>query len=248
MTNIIMLCRGRLRLSEQALNSLFANTDQDTYTLTVVSDAEDDFRITKMLRSIQRKNFTLLEVSGSTHVLSQLKNLGVAWSEQRFGRGDWLYLSDNDVWFSPGWLEKLTQFAADSEPHSYRLWGGQIHPYHQPIGRDLDYGEYLGTEHQILDGPSWLMRWQTWDLCGPLQRTTAPGVCQSEETPFCQALTTRGIVTTNKRRNGETASPARIGVIRPFVVEHTGITQTDGKLAPGAEERMKNAVPGVLYL
>ena len=124
MTNIVMLCRGRYRLSEQALNSLFANTDPDTYTLTVVSDSEDDFRITKMLRSIQRKNFMLLEISGSSHVLSQLKNTGVAASEQRFGRGDWLYLSDNDVFFHPSWLEKLTGMASGTEKDGNALKTG----------------------------------------------------------------------------------------------------------------------------
>lgn len=244
MTNIVMLCRGRLRLSEQALNSLFANTDPDTFNLTVVSDSEDDFRITRLLRSIQRKNFMLIEVSGSSHVLSQLKNTGVAASEQRFGRGDWLYLSDNDVWFSPGWLEKLTTFGACFEPNGYRLFGGQIHPFHQPVNTEA-YREFTCTEHQILDGPSWLMRWRTWDKYGPFDRTTAPGVCQSEEYPFCQRLLNWKLEHDDARG---VMAPARIGAIRPFVVEHTGIRQTDGKLAPGAEERMKNAVPGVLYL
>jgi hypothetical protein len=209
-----------------------------------------------MLRGITRKNFSLLEVANSGHVLSQLKNLGMAWSEQRWGRGDWLYFSDNDVWFSPGWLEKLTVAAEKTEPLGFRLWGGQVHPFHKPIGEppscigfgcaDNDRGKvYVPspgnvipstcveglTEHSVLDGPSWFMRWKTWRDFGPFQRTTAPGPCQSEEYPFCQRLIAGG---------------GRIGVTVPHCVIHTGLTQSNGIPAPGAAERRGLIPPGVI--
>jgi len=233
MTNICILMRGRLRLSRQALESLYANTPEKDFTCVAVSDSEDDFRVTRLLRSyLDHKNFALLEANNSGHVLAQLKNLAVGWSSQRFGRGDWLYISDGDVFFMPGWLEKLTQAAQFSESAGFALWGGQIHPFHQPIGQmEWQSPPTALTEHSILDGPSWLMRWKTWNDVGPFSRKNAPGPCQSEEYPFCERLTKGG---------------GRIGVISPHCVIHTGLTQTDGKDAPGRKERESIIPEGVI--
>lgn len=247
MTNVVMIGRNRLALTKQSIESLYANTLGDDWTLAYVDDGSDDFRCLKYLRSITRKNFMLLEVSvGGSHVLSQLKNIGAYASEMRWGRGNWLYFSDNDVWFSPGWMSKLTSAAETSEIDiGFRLWGGQVHPFHQPIKKiavDMD-------EYEILDGPSWLMRWGTWDLCGPLDRTTAPGACQSEEYGFCQRLLRAGIIKKERESSGLEVTVfegARIGVIHPHVVVHTGLTQSNGALAPGAAERRAVIPAGVL--
>lgn len=225
-TNVCMLATGRYRLTKQTLESLYANTPEKSFNLTVVNDEESDFRVRNLLRSyMSRRNFSLLEVGNSGHVLSQLKNLAVGWSSQRFGRGDFLYISDGDVCFCEGWLDKLTTLAVNTEPLGFRLWGGQIHPFHQPI-QETD----TMTEHSILDGPSWLMRWKTWNEVGPFNKRNAPGPCQSEEFPFCERICKGG----------------RIGVIHPHVVYHTGLTQTDGKDAPGRKEREALIPQGVL--
>lgn len=231
MTNIVMLCRDRYRLTQQALASLREYTAPDSYNLTLVDDGSSDFRTQRLLRvAAEDSRVTLLELMNSGHVIAQMKNLGVAWSEQRFGRGDWLYLSDSDVWFSDGWLKKLTLAACATEPHGFRLFGGQIHPFHRLMEdrEEVSTGVrgHMMCEHGVLDGPSWLMRWTTWDLCGPFERNAAPGPCQSEEYPFCQKL--------------------RVGVIIPHVVVHTGLTQTNGKDAPGRAEREAMIPKGVL--
>jgi len=229
MTNIVMLCRGRLRLTEQAFESLFVHTREEEYTLTVVHDSGgDDFRISRLLRRLgeTRRNFFLLDLPNSGHVLAQMKNIGVGASEERFGRGDWLYLSDSDVWFGPGWLEEMTLTAGNAEENGFRLFGGQVHPFHKPIGQ----GIYL-NEHSVLDGPSWLIRWSTWKEIGGFERSCAAGVCQSEEYPWCEKLKLSG---------------GRIGVISPAVVVHTGLSQHDGKDAPGRVEREKMIPQGVI--
>lgn len=281
MTNVIIIGRGRRALVQQTIDSLYANTDQEQFNCVFVADTEDDFRILRYLRGIQRKNFSLLEVSsGSSHVISQLKNLGAYWSEQRWGRGDWLYFSDNDVVFLRGWHSKLMTAAEKTESLGFRLWGGQAHPFHKPIGepptcigfgctddnRGQVYVQSVGhaipadcaegiTEHAILDGPSWLMRWETWDQYGPFRRDTAPGVCQSEEYPFCQRLTLPiGLLASrteyekyiDENRGMHFIGGMRIGVTYPHCVIHTGLTQSDGKEAPGAAERRLLIPPGVL--
>ncbi len=246
MTNIVMLCRNRLRLTEQALRSLYANTPREEFTLTLVDDATEDFRTIAMLeRFAENANATLVRVEKSAHVLARGKNLGVFWSRQTFGCGEWLYLSDNDVWFAPNWLEKLTMVAIDAEKSGFKLFGGQIHPYHQPIypepdadgGRTFniappDANRFGWTEHQVLDGPSWLLRWKTWRSMGELDPHCAPGTCQGEDGGWCDRLRARG---------------GRIGVIQPHVVVHTGLTNSAGEDAPGRDARELGRVKGVLY-
>lgn len=243
MVNIVMLVHNRLRLTEQALRTLAQNTPADSYTLALVDDASDDFRTARLLTNyaLQRSNATHLRIEKSPHVLARGKNIGVAWSEQVFGRGDWLYLSDNDVAFLPGWITQMVQVAEASEPRGFKLWGGQVHPFHQPInngafcvqeiwGDEKEFARW--TEHQVLDGPSWLMRWDTWNKIGPFSRECAPGPCQSEDAEWCARLVAAG---------------GRIGVVHPHVVAHTGLTQTDGKDAPGRAAREAGMMEGVFY-
>lgn len=249
MTNIVMLCHNRLRLLEQALRTLAQNTPAEEVTVTLVDDCSSDFRVRRLLEVYAaRQRWTCIRIEKSEHVLARAKNTGVYWSEQTFGRGDWLYLSDSDVAFLPGWLGMLIQTAEASEPRGYKLWGGQIHPYHLPVHEPkyepdgsqvfhVDFGKpgdgnARWTEHQVLDGPSWLMRWSTWDLVGPLDPYCAPGTCQGEDGGWCDRLR---------------ASGGRIGVVHPHVIAHTGLTNTSGADAPGRAEREAQMIPGILY-
>ncbi len=252
MVNLAMLSRNRYRLLEQSLASLYANTQRDQFNITVVDDGSDCFKTKRLLRqyAADNRNFALVEVENSGHVLAQLKNLAVGWSSQRFGRGDWLHLGDSDVFFMPGWMEKLTTFAQQSEDFGFRLWGGQLHPFHKTLDRVLGSpGGVDGMdEAEILDGPSWLMRWKTWNEVGPFSRRNEPGPCRSEEYPFCQRLTApiNGGSYRDRERNGSTCGGGRIGVISPHVVIHTGLTNSDGKDAPGRKEREAMIPEGVL--
>lgn len=259
MVSIVLLVRDRYALTEQCLHTLYTNTPNDgSWNLVIVDDGTTEYRTKRLLKfyANNNDNCSLVKVWNSGHTLSQLKNLAVAWSEQRFGRGDWLYIGDSDTAFLPGWLEKLTGIAAETESYRFRLWGGQIHPYHQPSGEPYQHQEIepsqfrrgdsvpvgapitLMTEHSILDGPSWLMRWETWDECGPFDRTTAPGVCQSEEYGFCERIIRANLDSHN--RGG------RIGVIHPHVVIHTGLTHLDGSDCVGRKEREAIIPVGIL--
>lgn len=236
-TNIVLLAHDRLRLTEQALESLYAHTDRAQFNLTLVDDASSDFRVQRLLKKFgEKSNATLLRIETSAHVLARAKNIGVAWSEQTFGRGDWLYISDSDVYFAKGWLEKLTACFVRTESLGMQLIGGQVHPYHQPLstwGEDLISGSPpLLTEHCVLDGPSWLMRWETWEDMGDMDSGCAPGVCQGEDGGWCDRLREKG---------------GRIGAIHPHVVSHTGLTNSAGQDAPGRKEREAMRWPGVLY-
>jgi hypothetical protein len=223
MTNIVMLIKDRYILTKQALESLRKHTDCNAYTLTLVDDDSIDFRVVRLLRDevlAASGNTTLLTVERSTHRLGQLKNLGAFWSEQTFGRKEYIYFSDNDVYFTWGWLDKLVNLAPVAT-----ILGGQSHPYHRPL--DVHAG---WTEHDCLAGVSMLMRSETWNESGGFRRDTALGVCQSEDFDFTQRMRARGL---------------RIGVISPHVVIHTGIINSEGRPAVGSE--LFPRVPGVIY-
>jgi glycosyltransferase involved in cell wall biosynthesis len=237
MTNIVLVTRDRFKLLDQTLESLYHCTDRDQFNLVVVDDGSSDFRCRICLDYYgARNNCSVLRLQNSAHVLSRLKNIGVAWSEQEFGRGDYLYLSDNDVVYTPGWLTVLNALHKASFLEGFRLLGGQVHPFHKPInGTDscplgFACSATVLREYGVLDGPSWLMTWATWKDYGPFQRDTAPGVCQSEEYPFCKRITER----------------ARIGAVDPPVVHHVGLLNSDGKPAPGMEERAALLPKGVI--
>ena len=239
MTNIVMITRDRYKLLRQTLTSLFNSACDEPFNLTVVDDGSGDFRIHKLLDGIsKRPNVAIIKLINSNHVIADLKSLGVDMSRRLFGKNDWLYLSDNDVYFHLHWLDKITHVAHSTQSSGYRLWGGQVHPYHHPkhinVGfcpKTDDRSKYLNYfEYSILDGPSWLMGWDTWDEFG--LRGTTPGVCKGEDGDFCDRLVSAG---------------GRIAVIRPHVVEHTGISNTDGELAPGYEERSAIKLEGVIY-
>ncbi len=223
MTNIVFLVRDRFRLTEQGLESLYAHTKLEDFNLTIVDDQSEDFRVRRLLAKFGAKpNATLIRLETSAHVLARAKNIGVAWSEQTFGRRDWLYISDSDVYFMPNWLEKLTIFATMTEGDDFRLWGGQVHPYHHPIPNSA-WNDYF-----VLDGPSWLLRWHMWT---PMDPSCAPGTCKGEDGSWCDRLRLSG---------------GRIGVVDPHVVIHTGLTNTAGEDAPGRKARESMIPEGVL--
>ena len=226
MTNIAMTCRDRFRLTEQAIQSLYANTPRDQFNLTVVNDGSTDFRIERLLEwAVLEHGASVLNVWNSRHILSDLKNLGVEWSRRRFMAHEWLCLCDNDLFFMPGWLDIMREAACATEP-DYVLWSGQQHPYHHPIS-ETD----LVREYQALPGTHWFMRWKTWDWIEPIYASNVPGVCQGEDVTVSNFIREQG---------------GKLGVPKTGCVIDCGLTNSEGKPQPGAELRTER-MPGVYY-
>lgn len=229
--NCVMLVRDRFKLTRQSLTTLVSNTVGD-WNLVIVNDGSG-LETYEYLQTFEAQHPNVRVVrywpdSAGVSNLGAAKNCGVLKSKLAFRQkehGEFLYLSDNDVYFTPGWDRQLTGALRVREKDGFRLLGGQNHPYHQPIdqcGSVAEYGAVAGT--------SWLMTWQTWVEMGPLVETGAGGVGQSEDHEYCQRI----------RRAGW-----KVGAIAPPVVLDTGITQTDGALSVGHNVKMR--VPGVVY-
>ena len=114
MTNVVMLAKNRDRLTYQAVKSLKDNTDPAMYTLTLVDDGGDDPLSDQLIEWFQwhgeeaQPNWVTVRITPSKGIVGLARNIGIAFSEQYWGRGDWLYLSDNDVAFFPDWLPLMT--------------------------------------------------------------------------------------------------------------------------------------------
>ena len=224
MTNIIVLCHERYKLTVQCINSIRKNTKEGSYTLTIVDDYSSDFRVRNYLDDqtiYHPKDTTAIRVYNSRHCLGALKNLGVMHSELTFGRGDWLCVLDNDVCVFEGWLDVLTKSLLD-------LTGSVRHPFHGVNGK-------IGNGHcwQLTDavaGYCHFMTWETWCVNGPYV-ADASGIGQSED----YALSRK--IVDNK---------GRVGYIDPPVMAHCGITNSKDEPIVGAE--LIERVPGVLYL
>jgi len=232
MTNIVILCHDRYRLTVQCLESIRRNTDPAAYTLTLVDDESTDFRVRNFLDNqalYNPKNTTVVRVIGSRHCLGALKNLGVRHSEMMFGRGEWLCVLDNDVCVFPGWLEPMQWAVRD--PNCPTVVGGVRHPYHKPNGVTTG-----GTHSQFewtdaVAGYCHFMTWKCWELFGPYV-TDAGGIGQSEDFAFCREVVKCG--------------DGVVGYVTPPIMAHCGITNSKGELISGHE--LIERVPGVLYL
>lgn len=226
-TNIVMLVKNRWRLTAQALTSLYQHTAMNEFNLTFIDDASSPSESLHWEGYVDGKsNATILRIEKSHGITGQARNLGVYWSEKYFGRGDYLYLSDNDVYFTDNWLGVMRDMMSHC---NVAVLGGGNHPFLKPngeMGQTLQghigcvAGNYTVTTHDAIAGYTHLMRWETWDKYGP-HDAHAPGTSQSEDYKFCQDIIKDGGV---------------VGSVFPEVVYACGLTNTSGQPAIGADQ------------
>jgi GT2 family glycosyltransferase len=235
MVNITVLVRDRFILTAQTLVSL--RKTQETANVTIFDDRSgdktrnlvDEWCLATENRSVRNDN-----AIGT----GQARNLVIHASEVMWGRTGYLYLSDNDVVFSPGWMKTLIYCYEAAWKKGFRVVGAYNHPYHVPgpgvkVGRMTESGAkfYEVQEVNALALQSMLMRWCVWDDYGPFCDTPVDKVCQSEDVDF-----------TNKIH----AAGYKIGVVAPALVVSTGITNTFGEKIPGWELVKAQAPAGVI--
>ncbi len=219
-----MLVRDRPRLTEQALRTLFANTPKDQFNLTVVDDGSWPETRQVITRWANYDNVEVVTFLKPVGVVGFLRNVGAGVSERVFGRGEWLYHSDNDVAFLPDWLHLMTCAMDEVNGGAFEVLGGYQHPFH---GTHYDHGG--AHEADAVAGYSHLMRWETWDESGPYDQH-AKGVCQSEDFAFCRKVLANG---------------GNVGYIHPPVLANCGLTNSEHKPAVGAEHFPR--LPGLVY-
>jgi glycosyltransferase involved in cell wall biosynthesis len=221
MVNIVMIAKSRNLLTYQALSSLTAHTDQDLFNLTIVVDDTPDLVLRR-----PDSNVVIVQIEPSRGIVGLVRNIGADFARRYWGPGDWLYFSDNDVYFHLGWLGNMVE-VAEGDPYC-RILGGARHPFHGVNSVTDVVDAQRSIEHaDAVAGYSMLMRWATWDTYGPFDQH-AVGVGQSEDFAICQKI--------NK------ANDYYVGYVSPPVLTVTGLTNTLGEKVPGWEQ-LKALVP-----
>jgi len=226
MTNVVMIARGRAALTRQALKSLYENTPRDEFSLVMIDDASYRPVTPDNFPELRKGNVSVvLELTKHCGILGMLRNMGqeLASTHPQLGRGDYLLFVDNDVYFRPQWLERMTD-ALDLDRNCGVL-GGQRHPYH-----GVNFRPQLRVDAtDAVAGYAMMMRWGVWDAIGPFD-AHAKGLGQSEDFALCRKAYTQGMY---------------VGYHNPPTILHTGMTDTNGKPIAGADQFER--FEGVLY-
>lgn len=221
LVDIIIPVHNRLEHTRQTIDSLLKNTDSSLYNLYLVDDKSDEPGVKEYIQSMSE----FFPVFFNTENIGPgaSRNWVANWITEKGFRSKYIYHSDNDVFFTEGWLEKLLAVFE----HCYKevkVLGGGCHPYLQstesiPVA-DLPFR--VGHKDAV-SGYSQLMTWETWDKYGPFDesmRGAEKKIMGSEDWAFCQKIVKDGF---------------KVGSIEPEVVIATGKTNTYGDLATGSE-------------
>jgi len=225
--NIIMPVHNRWDLTKQSLDSLLKNTSLNLVKITIVDDNSDPENIEKLM-DYEEKHHAQLEVYYNKLNIGPgaSRNFICNALERRGEAKQYLYHTDNDVYFKEGWLEKLLE----AYNHVNYLSGGKVkvlgascHPYLQNNGSDpVGEGYRIGFKDAV-SGYSQLMEWTTWKKYGPFDETMRNAekkIMGSEDWAFCQKIVKDGFL---------------VGSIEPELVIPTGKHNTYGDLATGYE-------------
>lgn len=230
-----MLVCGRLKHTVQALSSLHIH-DSDI-NLTISMDRKCDAELIDFVSDFQKFCPERVFVLGQIEELGTgtLRNKVIKASEDRFGRGRYIYLSDNDVFFYPAIFEKMSPIYEYGRTLGFTVLGAYNHPFHHGIN---EYPVYGGGTHlisrikevQALALQSMLMSWDVWEKFGPFVDTPVGRVCMGEDIAF-----------TNKIRD----CGYKIGVVDPPLVVNTGLTNSFGDKIPGWEMVERECPKGI---
>ena len=104
-----MIVRDRPDLTQQALKSLEENTTQDI-TVTIVDDQSQKETALLLVDWVKEDtNKRILVRNTISRGVGWARNLSIHVSETAFGRGELLYLADNDSYYTKDWLTNLRE-------------------------------------------------------------------------------------------------------------------------------------------
>lgn len=205
LVSIVVLVYNRPELTRQTLDTLARTLGMSDipYEVIVVDHASD-----RETKSVLDEYTDLKIVSLSeNHGVGHGKNQGVA-----AARGTHLYISDNDMYFLPGWLEALVE--AHETYWEAKVIGAFRHPFHGVYER-IDRGgvRFEHSDQQV--GSSWFLSKHTWMTYGPLLEDVSYGV---DDVFFCNKIS---------------ADKYWVGSIAPHRLIHCGLHNSDGRNSPG---------------
>jgi len=209
-TAIVIITRNRGRLFNQTMQSLMRNTPRELYDLIVVDDASANSSIFHELYDRGDIDHLILTNQASP---GACRNLGMEIVKR--GGYKYVYHSDNDMYFLPGWLEKCQQTLVEND--NIKLITPYGHPYHHYNNEFLRDDIYSVN---ACAGNSWYLETETYLKYGLAENK---GIMCSEDHDFCIRLRKDGFICARFVDN---------------LVLHTGICNSSGDPATGAEQML----------
>lgn len=218
-TAVILITKNRLELFDQTIRTLFLNTPRELFDLIVVSDGSDNSGWYSMLYKKGNISDLVLTNFGSPSIC---RNIG---SEIARKKGyKFLYHTDNDMYFLPGWLEEC--HAIKGCFPQFKIIGAYCHPFMQKNNDIIDYSnekiKEISKNFNIetvdaVSGNSWFISTEDYFKYG-LHETE--GIMASEDWEMCQRI--------RKDRNF-------VVRLTPHKVLHCGVTNSRGEASVGAD-------------
>ena len=239
-TAIILVTKDRFELLQQTINSLLLNTPTELYDLIVIDDGSkpdciDYLNGLKAGEIIKDLVFTEL---GSP---ARCRNVGAEIAKRR--GYEYLYHTDNDIYFLEGWLEECIR-VKENFPE-IKIIGAYCHPFLQK-NEDFEFNDKIETVDAV-SGNSWFI--STVDfLAYGLEDTQ--GIMASEDWAFCQKIRYPiDSIDPNKKVENFVVR------LKPHRVLHTGISNSKGEPAIGAdimieelsEAKIKHGLNDLIY-
>jgi glycosyltransferase involved in cell wall biosynthesis len=217
-TAIILITKNRQKLLKQTIRSLFANTPRASFDLIVVDDGSDDVSYLLECNQAGMISDLVLTNFGSP---SRCRNIGAEIARKK--GYEFLYHTDNDMYFLPGWLEECHTIKNDN--NIIKIIGAYCHPFMQKNADEsmLDDHFIKGvtfSEFETVDavsGNSWFISTEDYFKYG-LHETD--GIMASEDWEMCQRI----------RKDGNF-----VVRLTPHKVLHCGITNSRGEASVGAD-------------
>lgn len=230
MLNIVLLVKDRPRLTRQALESIKDNTQERSYTLTVVDD-QSRADTAKMMEDWLRAQGAFAGLylrSKEAMGPGVARNWGIEWSQKVFKRTGLLYTTDNDSYHLPGWDKVLLEVwnSPLRRSEGFEAIGGYGHSYQRPISQIQATAGHSLNELAALGLFSWLMEWETYDKYGPFEPSTT--INGSEDWDYSQRIRKAG---------------GKVGAVTPALVVNCGVISSDGKPCPGAVTLWEQEIP-----
>jgi GT2 family glycosyltransferase len=217
---------NRLRLLEQTLTSLFENSVLPVYPIVI--DNGSSVEVQANLQELADRHLIRLYALGHKTGIGTCRNLGAAIAPP----SEFLYFSDNDVYFETGWDKKMLDTL--NRLPNLGILGGARHPHHGVVDiLDCPAVHTVVTLSDQQAGYSMLIKRSVWNQLGPFKHTK-PTEYGQEDADLCNRFRAQNYL---------------IGSLKPPVIIHCGITRADGTDTVGKDLLQKDKVrrPGIIF-
>jgi glycosyltransferase involved in cell wall biosynthesis len=208
-TAIILITKNRQKLLTQTMKSLFQNTPRALFDLIVVDDGSDDISYLLECNRAGMISDLVLTNFGSP---SRCRNIGAEIARKK--GYEFLYHTDNDMYFLPGWLKECHRIKKNSW---ITIVGAYCHPFMQKNNDNYTYKMEGFETVDAVSGNSWFISTEDYFKYG-LHETD--GIMASEDWEMCQRI----------RKDGNF-----VVRLTPHKVLHCGITNSRNEPSVGAD-------------